>query len=531
MLRISAIKEWIKSHKLEFLILTLTLLLGAFLRLYRIDEYMTFLGDEGRDAIIVRRFLTQGDLMFVGPGTSIGNMYLGPLYYYMMAPALLLANFSPVGPAVMVALLNTITIFLVWYVARKWFPSQGRAQINIPALTGAFLYAISTTVVIFSRSSWNPNIMPFFALLSIYSIWKVYKERKYTWLIVLGLSFAFVLQSHYLGLLLMPPLFIFYILTMRDFVSFRNLNLDFANKPDLRKLLQQTTVGLLLFLVLMSPLVAFDFRHDFRNFRGMMEFITGSKENYSPSLESTLSKILPMSKSVITRLLAARDKTLGMPLSLVLLIGGFIALLKKKNNEILLLLTWLLFGSVGLALLRQEVYDHYFGFLYPVPFLLLAAILSKIKDIQFQKLFSALSVIILTLAVIKESPIKDTPDRQLARSIIIAEKIAEEAKGERFNLATISETTNRDTYQYWLELWGEPVVDTDQLNPKFTVTDQLFVVCDKPRELCNPTHDPSAWITNFGWSIITDSWEIDGRTIFKLAHSEQWLRMRDNNEL
>ena len=34
--------------------LLIILLIGAFLRLYRIGEYMTFLGDEGRDAIIVR---------------------------------------------------------------------------------------------------------------------------------------------------------------------------------------------------------------------------------------------------------------------------------------------------------------------------------------------------------------------------------------------------------------------------------------------------------------------------------------------
>lgn len=80
------------------------LIIGAFLRLYKIDGYMTFLGDEGRDVIIVRNLLVNADPILIGPGTSVGGMYLGPLYYYFMAPFLLLANFSPVGPAVGVAL-------------------------------------------------------------------------------------------------------------------------------------------------------------------------------------------------------------------------------------------------------------------------------------------------------------------------------------------------------------------------------------------------------------------------------------------
>ena len=52
---------------------------------------MTFLGAEGRDVIIVRTLLVKADPILIGPGTSVGGMYLGPLYYYFMAPFLLLA--------------------------------------------------------------------------------------------------------------------------------------------------------------------------------------------------------------------------------------------------------------------------------------------------------------------------------------------------------------------------------------------------------------------------------------------------------
>ena len=207
------VKKWIRTNPLEFVLLLVIILTAVFLRLYKIGDYMTFLGDEGRDVIVVRRLLVYGDPILIGPGTSIGGMYLGPLYYYMMAPVLFLAGFSPVGPAVQVALLGVVTVFLVWLVAREWYPSfNGAYSTNWTALIAAGLYAISPTVIHFSRSSWNPNIMPFFSLLSIYSIWKVYKDKNYNWLIVLGISFAFVLQSHYLGLLLAPTILLFWIL-------------------------------------------------------------------------------------------------------------------------------------------------------------------------------------------------------------------------------------------------------------------------------------------------------------------------------
>src|SRR5258706_2554395 len=103
------IKSWVINHKLEFLLLIIIWAIGAFMRLYKISGYMTFLGDEGRDVIIVKRLLTELHTPLIGPGTSIGNMYLGPAYYYMMAIPLLVFNFSPVGPAVFIALLSLLT--------------------------------------------------------------------------------------------------------------------------------------------------------------------------------------------------------------------------------------------------------------------------------------------------------------------------------------------------------------------------------------------------------------------------------------
>src|SRR6266568_1185891 len=106
--------------RLPVILLLLILLLAAFLRLYKIADYMTFLGDEGRDVLVVYNIL-HGHLTLLGPTSSVGGFFLGPIYYYFMAPFLLLFNYNPVGPSVMIGLLGVITVWLVYYISKEFF--------------------------------------------------------------------------------------------------------------------------------------------------------------------------------------------------------------------------------------------------------------------------------------------------------------------------------------------------------------------------------------------------------------------------
>src|SRR3990167_5271282 len=110
----------LKSQIIRNLPLILILIIAAFMRLYKIADYMTFLGDEGRDVLVVYNIL-HGKLTLLGPTSSVGGFFLGPIYYYFMAPFLLLFNYNPVGPAVMVALFGVATVGLIYFVALRFF--------------------------------------------------------------------------------------------------------------------------------------------------------------------------------------------------------------------------------------------------------------------------------------------------------------------------------------------------------------------------------------------------------------------------
>ena len=141
------------------LLILLIILVASLLRFYRIGDYLNFLGDEGRDVMVVRNIL-HGDLTFLGPRSSAGDFYLGPIYYYLMAPFLFLSNYHPVGPAIMVALFSIATVYLIYRIGNKFFDKK-------TGLIAALLYSISPLVIIHSRSSWNPNVMPFFSFFSL----------------------------------------------------------------------------------------------------------------------------------------------------------------------------------------------------------------------------------------------------------------------------------------------------------------------------------------------------------------------------
>ena len=158
---LSHLKSLIFNHNL---LLLLILLLAAFLRLYRIQDYMTFLGDEGRDVLVAYNIL-HGHLTLLGPTSSVGGFFLGPIYYYFMAPFLFLFNYNPVGPAVMVALFGIATVWLLYKVCKDFF------NVRIGLIASLF-YAISPLVTSYSRSSWNPNPLPFFSLLTLLILYK-----------------------------------------------------------------------------------------------------------------------------------------------------------------------------------------------------------------------------------------------------------------------------------------------------------------------------------------------------------------------
>jgi len=408
-----------------------------------------------------------------------------------MAIPLLVANFNPVGPALFIALLGVGTIFFVWWVVREFFPTEKE---NWGALVAAFLYAISPVIIIYSRSSWNPNIMPFFSLVCIYGMWRVMIKQQIKWLVVVAISFAFVLQSHYLGLLLFPVLLIYWL---------------FAHVPK-----KYSLFSILLFLFLMSPLLVFDIRHNFLNSKALYKFIIVRQETMSIRPWTAIPKTYPIFEQINSSLLTAKTEPLGKIVSIFIIL--FLVLIPFLNKKIIII--WLFSGLIGLSLYKQNVYDHYFGFMFPIPFLLIGFFWEKLYNSKY-KIFGILFLAILIFINLTNNPLRNSPNNQMKRAVNVANKIIEESKGQNFNIAVVAEQNYEDGYQYFLEKEKSKFVEIDAQIEK-SVTNQLFVVCEVEESKCDPTHSAKAEIANFGWSKIDEFYMVDGVIIYKLVHSK-----------
>ncbi|KKS65557.1 MAG: hypothetical protein UV35_C0039G0007 [candidate division WWE3 bacterium GW2011_GWB1_42_6] len=492
--------NWIKKNKFEVALLLGILFIALFLRLFRISEFMTFLGDEGRDVRIVRDLITKGNLVFIGPQTSIGNMYLGPLYYYLMAPALFLSGLNPVGPAVMVALLGVLTVWLTWYVGRDWFG-------KVAGLIAALLFAISPVAIIYSRSSWNPNPMPLFSLLCIWGIYQVWRHKKYFWLPLVGIFYAFAMQMHYLGLLLAPILGLFWLLSLLQVKKDKELKSQFLKK---------TLIAILLFLLLMSPLVLFDLKHSGMNYNAFKAFFTDRQTtiNLNPTRSD---RFLPVIYTTITDLVLARQE-IYVPLvsAAIFLLSLFVFIKSKWRTALKLLFAWLILALLGLGVYKQHVYIHYLGFIYPAVYLLLGAIFGFIftrKGIIL-KILAAIILAALIFLNIKYSPTFDNPNRQLQRTEEAVDLIIKESKGEPFNFGLIAKQNYDESYRYFLENKKANLV-----RGEVKIVDQLFVICEDG-DKCQPEGNPDWQIAVFGPSHVVSMWQIDYLKIYRLEHTK-----------
>jgi len=494
------ISSWIRQNKAEAVILGLIILIALVLRLYHINEFMTFLGDEGRDVRIVRDLITKGNLVFIGPQTSVGNMYLGPLYYYMMAPALFFSGLNPVGPAIMNALIGTFTVGLTWFVGRIWFRKSA-------GLLAAFFFAISPVGIIYSRSSWNPNPMPLFALICIWGIYEVWKNKKYFWLPIVGISFAAALQMHYLGLLLLPALGLFWLISLwriKDIKSEKNIYL------------KKTFIAIAIFLVMMSPLFLFDLKHNGTNLNAFTSFFSNRQTtvNLNPARSD---RFIPVILQTVTDLVLARQSQLAVITSILIFISTVVLYLKiKSRSTYKVLLVWLGFALLGLSVYKQHVYIHYMGFIYPAIYLLLGAILAFLlaNKNKILKIISLLIIVFLSYLNLYHSPVRDTPNRQLQRTQEAVNQIIADSNGQPFNFALIAKQNYDESYRYFFENKKANIVSSDK-----TATEQLYVVCEDG-DTCKPEGHSRYEIAMFGIAHVDKQWNLDNLKIYRLVHTK-----------
>lgn len=456
---------------------------------------MEFLGDQGRDVVIIKDFLQNGNLFFIGPQTSIGNMYLGPYFYYLIAPSLFLSNYNPVGPAIFIALLSIATVFLIYFIGQRWFSRP-------VGLISAFLFTISPVVIKYSNFIWNPNIMPFFSLLFIYFFFESFRSKKYHYFLYASLAFIMVINSHYLGLALLPFTGLFWLYKLINFIK--------TKSKQLKQFLKYTFLAAFIFILSLTPQILFDIKHDGQNTKALLNFFLYRETTVNIKAYKAIPELPVMFNQVNTRLLSGKNETVGIIVSIVFFIGllPLILKFKKQKPTFWIVFFWYLSGLVALALYKQHIYDHYFAFLFPTVFILAGFLIHRFKFIGIPFL------ILITVVSFLENPFHYSPNNQLKTTTQIADLIIANSNNKNFNFALLAKQNYDPPYRYVLNNKQAKIVNLPD-----NMAEQLFVVCEPFQIDCNPINNPEWAVAAFGWAKIDNQWEVNGIKLFKLIHN------------
>lgn len=482
----------LSTKRVQILLILILIAISLFLRFYKIRDYVVFLGDEGRDMIILRNIFVKKDLPFLGPTASVGGFYLGPMYYWMAAPFLLLARFDPIGPSYMVALFGVATVLLLYKFLKD---SVG----FWPAIISSLLYAVAPLVVRYSRSSWNPNPMPFFSLLLIYFIYTAIKNKRYLYYLFAGAALGVAVQLHYLGLILVPITALIVMLNEK-----------------IKRIPPAATIFLLGSIITFSPFLIFEIKNNFPNFKTILEFTTrGSTVGYQMG---NISWAVANQSNILLEWLSSIK---GTPytrfffwITSLVVFSGLVS--KWRTTKKLIFSVAILYFIGGIFFIRLysgQIYDYYFESIFPAPFLLFGLFIYLLWNKAISRyLILAISIFILTAFLSKEFYIEQ-PNRLIQQTESISTTVIEKSENKNFNFALISGSNSDHAYRYFLEVTGHNPKQLEEM-----VTEQLIIVCEL--EKCSPLGHPIWEIAGFGMAEIAGEWYLPsyGFTVFRLTH-------------
>lgn len=222
------------------------LVLALFVRVYRQSDLLGFYFDQGRDALVIWKLWHEGKPFLIGPVTGLAGIFLGPFYYYLIAPFYLIGGGNPLYPAYFLAFLATLAVGLLYFLGAKMHSKTA-------GIFAAIIAAFSYNLVYNSR--WLSNPVPIYltSLIFLWSLWEIANGgKKYWWILAslfAGISMHFESASA-----------VFYVPTLLIFAIWQRKKL-----PGLFTL--ALSLGAL--VATFTPQIVFNFRHEniiFNNF-------------------------------------------------------------------------------------------------------------------------------------------------------------------------------------------------------------------------------------------------------------------------
>jgi len=220
------------------LLILIILLLAFTLRTYRIEALLDFHYDQGRDAKIIWDLWHSQKLFLIGPTTGLDGMFLGPFYYYLIAPFYLIGGGNPIIPSLFLSFLVTLSLLVLYLTGVE---IGGKPTGLIALIIGTF----SNHLIFSARWLSNPTSIYLTSISIFFLMVKILKNSKYYyWYLMyflVGISLQFELASAVFYL----PILLIFTIWQRKKINLRTF-----------------VVSSLFLFVTLLPQIIFNFKHD-----------------------------------------------------------------------------------------------------------------------------------------------------------------------------------------------------------------------------------------------------------------------------
>lgn len=206
-----------KKH-LVFLIVSITFA-GIFLRAYNFSDWLHFETDQVDDVLITEPAADNGlgDMALLGPKAGAKLLRLPSGFYNLEYLSAKIFGNTPPAHALPVLFFSCLAIPVFYIFSRQYFSRF----ISFLLLTP---FSFSFYLVLYSRFSWNPNLLPFFMLFSLLALYKsitLPKEESGRWFLLLAASFGFASQLHYNALFILGAIILATLLIKRPYFNWK----------------------------------------------------------------------------------------------------------------------------------------------------------------------------------------------------------------------------------------------------------------------------------------------------------------------
>lgn len=247
-------KNYLKLH--HFFIFC-CFVVGLALRWWDVGNSMSFFYDQGRDATRAAEILS-GNLTLIGPATDAAGVYMGPLWFYLLAILYWLFSGNPENVLKFLTFLDMIAIWVLYLIGRRVF------SLKI-ALLSVFIWSFGAWPVAYARTLSNPASSSLWTLLIIYAFLKFKDAQKQKWIYIIILCSSILLQLNPASAIILAPSVLICLWIFRK-------------KIRITTWLMCVTI-VLLFL---SPQIIFELKHKLISATPFMTMVGGSgpKEGY-----------------------------------------------------------------------------------------------------------------------------------------------------------------------------------------------------------------------------------------------------------